>query len=52
MQIRLKILYVILSIFAINSKSFEGIVRIVDKYTDSKLADEICNLMYTKHKLE
>jgi deazaflavin-dependent oxidoreductase (nitroreductase family) len=35
-------------LFTVNSKSFEGTARIVDKHTDSKLA-EVSNLMYTKY---
>ena len=37
-------------IFTVNSSSFEGTARIVDKHTDSKLAEEISNLMYTKYR--
>jgi deazaflavin-dependent oxidoreductase (nitroreductase family) len=36
-------------LFTVNSKSFEGTARIVDKHTDSKLAEEVSNLMYTKY---
>jgi hypothetical protein len=35
--------------FTVNSKSFEGTVRIVDEHTDSKLAEEVSSLMYTKY---
>jgi hypothetical protein len=35
--------------FTVNSKSFEGTVRIVDKHTDFKLANEVPSLMYTKY---
>jgi deazaflavin-dependent oxidoreductase (nitroreductase family) len=35
--------------FTVNSKSFEGHARIVDKKTDSKLAEEVSNLMHTKY---
>jgi F420H(2)-dependent quinone reductase len=35
--------------FTVNFKSFEGAARIVDKHTDSKLAEEISNLMYKKY---
>ena len=34
-------------LFNVKSKSFEGTARIVDKYTDSKLAEEVSSLMYT-----
>ena len=36
-------------VFTVNSKSFEGTSRIVDKHTDSKLAEGISGLMYTKY---
>jgi deazaflavin-dependent oxidoreductase (nitroreductase family) len=36
-------------LFTVNSKSFEGTARIVDKHNDSKLAEEVSNLMYTKY---
>jgi deazaflavin-dependent oxidoreductase (nitroreductase family) len=35
--------------FTLKSRSFEGNARIVDKNTDSKLAEEISNLMHTKY---
>jgi deazaflavin-dependent oxidoreductase (nitroreductase family) len=35
--------------FTVKSRSFEGNARIVDKNTDSKLAEEISNLMHTKY---
>ena len=37
-------------LFTVNSKSFEGTARIVDKPNDSKLAEEVSNLMYTKYE--
>jgi hypothetical protein len=36
-------------IFTVNSKRFEGIARIVDKHIDSKLAEEVSSIMYTKY---
>ena len=36
-------------LFTVKSKSFEGTARIVDKHTESKLAEEVSNLMYTKY---
>lgn len=36
-------------IFAVNSKSFEGTARIVDKHTEYKLAEEVSSLMRTKY---
>jgi hypothetical protein len=36
-------------LFTVHSKSFEGTARIVDKYTDSKLAEEVSNLMHTNY---
>jgi deazaflavin-dependent oxidoreductase (nitroreductase family) len=36
-------------LFTVSSKSFEGNARIVDKNTDSKLSDEVSNLMNTKY---
>ena len=33
-------------IFTVNSSSFEGTARIVDKHTDSKLAEQVSNLTY------
>ena len=36
-------------LFNVKSKSFEGTARIVDKYTDSKLAEEVSNLMHTNY---
>ena len=35
--------------FTVNSKSFEGNARIVDKNMDSKLVEEVSNLMDTKY---
>jgi hypothetical protein len=35
--------------FTVNSKSFEGTARIVDKNNEYKLAEEISNLMNTKY---
>jgi hypothetical protein len=35
-------------LFTVNSKSFEGAARIIDKHTEHKLAAEISNLMYKK----
>jgi deazaflavin-dependent oxidoreductase (nitroreductase family) len=35
-------------IFTVNSKSFEGAARIVDKHGESKLAEEVSSLMHTK----
>ena len=35
--------------FTVKSSSFEGIARIVDKNTDSKLAEEVSNLMHIKY---
>jgi hypothetical protein len=36
-------------LFTVNSKSFEGTSRIVDKHNDSTLSKEISNLMSTKY---
>jgi hypothetical protein len=36
-------------LFTVNSKSFEGVGRIVDKHIDSKLAEAVSNLMYKKY---
>ena len=36
-------------IFTVNSRSFEGRARIVDKNTDSRLVGELSNLMNTKY---
>jgi deazaflavin-dependent oxidoreductase (nitroreductase family) len=36
-------------LFTVNSKSFEGTARIVDKHTESKLAERISSLMHTKY---
>jgi hypothetical protein len=36
-------------IFTVNSRSFEGRARIVDKNTDSRLVGEVSNLMNTKY---
>jgi F420H(2)-dependent quinone reductase len=36
-------------VFTVNSKSFEGTARIVDKYTEHKLAGEVSSLMYAKY---
>jgi hypothetical protein len=35
--------------FTVNSKSFEGTARIVDKNNEYKLAEEVCNFMNTKY---
>ena len=35
--------------FSVNYKSFEGKVRIVDKTTESKLAEEVSSLFHTKY---
>jgi deazaflavin-dependent oxidoreductase (nitroreductase family) len=36
-------------IFTVNSKSFEGTAQAVDKQSESKLAEEVSSLMYTKY---
>jgi deazaflavin-dependent oxidoreductase (nitroreductase family) len=36
-------------LFTVNSKSFEGTARTVDKHTEHKLAGEIAGLMNTKY---
>ena len=36
-------------LFTVNSKSFEGAARIVDKHSESKLAEEVSSLMHTKY---
>ena len=35
--------------FTVNSKSFEGKARIVDKNMDSKLVEEVSSLFHTKY---
>jgi hypothetical protein len=35
--------------FTVNSKSFRGAARIVDKQNESKLAEEVSSLMHTKY---
>ena len=35
--------------FTVNSKSFRGAARIVDKQSESKLAEEVASLMHTKY---
>jgi hypothetical protein len=35
--------------FTVNSKSFEGIARTVDKHSEHKLAGEIASLMNSKY---
>jgi deazaflavin-dependent oxidoreductase (nitroreductase family) len=35
--------------FTVNSKSFEGTARMVDKHTGYKLAEEVSSLMYKKY---
>jgi hypothetical protein len=35
--------------FTVNSKSFEGTARTVDKHTEHKLVEEIAGLMNTKY---
>jgi deazaflavin-dependent oxidoreductase (nitroreductase family) len=35
--------------FTVNSKSFEGKARIVDKNADSKLVEEVSSLFHTKY---
>jgi deazaflavin-dependent oxidoreductase (nitroreductase family) len=35
--------------FTVNSKSFEGAARIVDKHGEPKLAEEVSSLMHTKY---
>jgi deazaflavin-dependent oxidoreductase (nitroreductase family) len=35
--------------FTVNYKSFEGKARIVDKNADSKLVEEVSNLVHTKY---
>ena len=37
-------------LFTVNSNSFEGTARIVDKHTEYKLAEGVSILMYTKYK--
>jgi deazaflavin-dependent oxidoreductase (nitroreductase family) len=34
----------------VNSRSFEGIARIVDKLIEHKLAEEVSSLMHTKYR--
>jgi deazaflavin-dependent oxidoreductase (nitroreductase family) len=36
-------------LLTVNSKSFEGVARIIDKHNDSMLSKEISNLMSTKY---
>ena len=36
-------------LFAIKSISFEGTARIVDKQSESKLAEEVSSLIHTKY---
>jgi hypothetical protein len=36
-------------VFTVNSKSFEGTARVVDKLAEHKLAKQISSLMYTKY---
>jgi deazaflavin-dependent oxidoreductase (nitroreductase family) len=36
--------------FNVNSKSFEAVARIVDKRTDSRLAEAVSHLMQTKYR--
>ena len=36
-------------LFTVNSKSFEGNARVVDKNTDSRLVEEVSNLTHTKY---
>ena len=36
--------------FTVNSKSFQGAARIVDKQSESKLAEEVSSLMHTKYR--
>jgi len=36
-------------LFTVNSKSFEGTARIVDRHNESKLAEEVSSLMHTKY---
>ena len=36
--------------FTVNSKSFQGSARIVDKHSESKLAEEVSSLMHTKYR--
>jgi hypothetical protein len=36
-------------LFTVNSKSFEGTARTVDRFTEHKLAGEIAGLMNTKY---
>jgi selenophosphate synthetase-related protein len=36
-------------LFTVNSNSFEGTARIVHKRTESKLTEEVTNIMYTKY---
>jgi hypothetical protein len=38
--------------FTVNSKSFEGTARMVDKHTEYKLAEEVSSLMYKKIWME
>jgi hypothetical protein len=35
--------------FTVNSKSFEGAARIVDKHREPKLAEEVSGHMHTKY---
>jgi deazaflavin-dependent oxidoreductase (nitroreductase family) len=35
--------------FTVNSKSFEGTARVVDKHSESKLAEEVSSLMFRKY---
>jgi hypothetical protein len=36
-------------IFTVNSKPFEGTARIVDKHIESKITEQVSNLMYAKY---
>ena len=36
-------------LFTVNSKSFEGNARIVDKYIEPKLAEQVSTLMHAKY---
>jgi deazaflavin-dependent oxidoreductase (nitroreductase family) len=36
--------------FTVNSKSFDGIARIVDKHSEPKLTEEVSDLMHTKYR--
>jgi F420H(2)-dependent quinone reductase len=37
------------AMFNVNSESFEGVARILDKYNDSRLAEAVSSLMDTKY---